>query len=389
MKRTISSEKLFYRELVAGLLPYADKQLEVIKDKLNPGATYTAADIVKIVGVCEDDTYRTERIETERGSIAIAEWNIFHQIKMCEKHAGLIGKKAHTWIIPESRSVAVSASMTFGPKRQMKALASMMKRRTRNDYEVIVLSLADGCLRPIGYHKNCPVDSHFRLKAVGYEVPQEFSRLSFKISCEQFKEMYEDCKLYIYKDVEPTKNNRYNPYHVRIVIENADGKCISSNEVIPISEEYIKMYDKQFTPSYEDDYKPIKPKKIIETEHTEAVNNQVVQATVVSATLDPSNGDHAIPVSSDNKTAKMQDAPDISDSKDTPNNLRRLELQCELHNSLLYQKGIITYIPPTPDDCLRLIEAERKCSPAYPPDSVPDSDLYIEHNVKKLIISRN
>lgn len=188
MKKTISSDKLFYRNIVDALLPYGDKQLEIIKDKLIPGTTYTAAEIAKRVGVDVYDSYRTERIETEMGSITIAESSIFQQIKICERQAGLTAKKAHTWIVPESRPVAMSATMSFCHKRQMKAFASMMRMRTRHDYEIIVFSLADGCLRSITNSYKCnPADSRFRLKAIGYKVPQELGYLSFKISCEHLK----------------------------------------------------------------------------------------------------------------------------------------------------------------------------------------------------------
>lgn len=357
MKKTLSSEKLFSRNVVDALLPYADKQLELIKDKLTPGTTYTSPEIVKIVGLSKSDTHRDEYIETELGTIAIASRNIFQQIKMCEKHAGLSGMKAHTWTVPDSREVAAATTMSFGSKRQMKELASIMKQRTRYDYEIIVFSLADGCLRPIINHcKYSPDDSRLKLQSIGYETPKGFGNLSFKFSSQQLKEMYGECRLFIYKDAKPDICCYLNPYHVRIVIENADGKCISSNEVIPITEEFIKIYDEQFTSSYEEDYRPTKVKEIIEEEHTDVANSQ-------SAASDPSDSNLVIPGSSDNESDNLlhgPDGPNASDSKGIPTNVfHRLEPPRELPDCTLYQKGLITYIPPTPEDRLRQLEAER------------------------------
>lgn len=356
MKKTTSSEQQIYHEMVATLLPYANKQLELIKDKLTPGTTYTAAEIVKKVGLKKYDTTRTECIKTALGSIGIASYNIFQQVKLCEKYAGLTGKKAHTWTVSDSREVAATATMSFGSKRQMKDFASLLKLRTRYDYEIIVFSLTDGCLRSIvNNYKYSSDNSRLKHQSIGYETPQEFGNLSFKLSSQQLKEMYGECRLSIYKDAEPDLCCYLNPYHVRIVIENADGKCISSNEVIPITEQFIKIYDAEFTSSYEEDFMPPNITKIIDKESTSPANSQ-------SVTSEPSDNDLTI--------------------------CHDLDQPRELQDSPLYIKGLIAYIPPTPEDRLRQIQAERMSNPSYPPDLFRTHKIYIEHSVKKLHKSR-
>lgn len=142
--------------------------------------------------------------------------------------------------------------------------------------------------------------------------------------------MYGEYKLYIYYDIEPGKNNKHNPYNVRIVIENAEGMCVSSNEVIPITEEFIKIYDEQFASSYEDDYKPTKTKERMEKKYPDAVSSQ-------SAATEPSNRYLVIPVSSGNGFENMQHVRDVSDRKDIPANiLSRLDPPLELQGCPLY-----------------------------------------------------
>lgn len=357
-QNTHKIEKQLYHEMVETLLPYADEQLKVIKDKLTPGTSYTATEIVKKVGLKKIDTPTGDFMENELGTFSIASWNIFQQIKMCEKHAGLIGNKAHTWIVQDYRKVAAVVTMAFGPKRQMKDLAGIMKKRTRYDYEIIVLSLVDGCIRPIitdGIKR--PDEPRLRLRATGYEQPEEFRHLSFKLTFQQLKEMHGDCRLFIYKDAEPNISSYLNPYHVRIVIENAEGKCISSDEVIPISDEFIKIYDAGYTSSYEDDYKPTETAKTTNEEIADAIDCPTGKSEPFNSTLALKNPldvtREDVPPASD-ASEKADCSGSISGTQNKP--LSKFGQPPEFQS--LYQHQIITYIPPSLPDRRRLSEQE-------------------------------
>lgn len=358
MKKTITPEKQLYREIVETLLPYADEQLEVIKNKLTPGTTYTAAEIVKKVGLNKHDTPRPQRIETALGRIGIASDNIFQQIKLCEKYAGLTGKKTHTWTVPESREIAAVTTMSFGSKRQMNEFASLMKQRTKDEHEIVVLSLADGCLRNIvADNKKCHDDSRLKLKATGYEPLEEFRHLSFEITFQQLKKMYGNCRLFIYKDAKPDISSYLNPYHVRIVIENAEGKCISSNEVIPISDDFIKIYDAEYTSSYEDDYMPPETTKTTNKEIADAIDCPTGKSEPFNSTLalkNPLDVTREDVTSASDASEKADCSGSISGTQNKP--LSKFGQPPEFQS--LYQHQIITYIPPSLPDRRRLSEQE-------------------------------
>lgn len=262
MAKEVNKERQIYREMVETLLPYAEEQLKHISSKLIPGNSYTAPDIVKIYGVDKCERTTGDYIKNDLGTFQISKCNIFYQIKNLEKLSGLTGKKAHFWTVPDNRRISALGTMTFPKERMMKIHAGIVKEMSKFDHEIAVISLADGCLRSIvvdnsnAYYSKSP----FRIKT-GFKSGPEYGHLSFKIDSKQIRHMYDECRISIYKDSVPDLSSYLNPYHVRIVIENAKGWCISSDTVVPVSKEYIEIFDAQFSSSYNDDRLPQKKTK--------------------------------------------------------------------------------------------------------------------------------
>lgn len=257
MNKKNSEEQLLYRRMLEELVPYADKQLKEINRKLTPGTTYTAKEIVKAVGLNKHEIPTGQFVEVDQGKYAVGSWNVFNQIAQCEKYAGITARNSKRWTVPDGREIAANTTATFGSMKQMKILASIIKKRARHGHEKAVLSLADGGLRiivsdGISHSDDVP----FRLRGYSYEAPEEFAHLSFMIQWQQIKEMYGECKLYLYKDSEADLSSYLNPYHIRLVVENADGRCFSSNEIVPVAPEFYSAYDADFTDLYLDDRLP-------------------------------------------------------------------------------------------------------------------------------------
>ena len=260
-------EKMLYHSMVEQMVLLADEVMTENRWGLKPG-TYTAKDICKAIGrrkmtnATQSTTGSYITIENELGVFRAYRnsYDVFYQIRECEKLSGRSGyEKAHKWTIPEKRECAVSSTISFGKKKMMKVLASDMKSRERYNREMAVLSLSDGCIRSVITNRDQYYNSNslFRLRGENYSPLQGYTYLSFKISSKDFEHLYGDCRITVYKDESANMNSYINPYNVRIVIENEDGWSISSNEVMPLTDEYIKIYDSHFSNSYEDDSDPM------------------------------------------------------------------------------------------------------------------------------------
>lgn len=297
--------KELYSCLATEFARIADRFVQHGHLSLQPG-TYTSSDIQKIIrarlkdiernkrnfvcpmgndAILEDELCTYEEVSHKYGLCRVQLIDLFTTIKDCEKRAGIRGKNIHTWTVNDNREVYASATLSFHNEKIMKSLSSAIKLDHKTNKASVVLSLRDGCLRniPLARSKNF---SHLSLRPDDYVPIEAYSHLSFIINNEQLKHIYGKCKLYLYGNSEGSYDSIINPYHFRIVIVNESGWVISSDDIMPMSPEFINMYDGSFTyhgddRNYEEELKQ------------EDINESECQSLDLSGLCDYSNNDQA------------------------------------------------------------------------------------------------
>lgn len=255
--RQVNKEKQFFKEMLNDLLPMADDDMARYNMGLEPG-TYTAMTIIKKVGVGYETSASYRIVQNELGTFKLPVGNVFKQIKYCEKYGGITGDRVHKWTIKDTRVVVGCSIVTFSSKKEMKALSRIMRTREKAYEQIAIFSLRDGCIRSIrnGCSSSKTMIFPFKLSGERYEVLHDYRHLSFKIDAEKLEHLYGDCKITIHKNQAGDITSTLNPYNIRIVIENSDGWSVSSNEIVPLCEEYIDLYDAHFWSGYENDSLP-------------------------------------------------------------------------------------------------------------------------------------
>lgn len=249
-----NKEKQFFRERLEELLQVTNEDLVNCNLGLEPG-TYTAKSIVKKLGKGAMASVSFRIIQNDSGIFRVPDGNIFCEILYCEKQAGVRAENVNKWTIGDTREVTSSGAITFPSKGMMKMLAQKLTRIEKNNGKIMVLSLRDGCIRSLLRSSTdyTPLEYPLLLKGEGYKGLDDYHHFSFLIDATKLQYLYGECKISLHKNLNVDPTLPLNPYGIRIVIENSDGWSISSNEIVPLDKEYLKLYDTQFSESYEED----------------------------------------------------------------------------------------------------------------------------------------
>lgn len=243
-------ERAMYKDIVNQLVKIADEESRTNSMNLKPG-TYTALEIHRclekqnkyyLTGHYASRDEQPILVTADTMTVKLCRHEIFYYISKFEKAARLSGKKAHRWTFDDGREVAATATVTFPCEKAMKKLPGIVKETRKT---VIIFSLIDGCLRNINYwgydNVSKPV---FSIKiGEGYTPMTEYQDMSFLIDSKQLKHLYGECKIRLYKGRGCNLASLSNPLNMRLIIENADGWCVSADVVMPISPTYLKLYD--------------------------------------------------------------------------------------------------------------------------------------------------
>lgn len=291
MKRT-KEENLLCQEMVNNIIKEADAELAHSGLVLPPG-TYTAASISKWVK------------KTVYSSLC----PILNWAHRGQQQVGMSGAKAHRWIIRDKREAVETIDFSIPlSKQQMKNLLKTFRADIKKKHAGFVLSLEDGCIRSVkieqSIEENKPIVPN-RIRLDGYSSPIHCRGLSFRIEASDMEHLYGECRLLIYRDDKGDTRSFLNPFNVRIAIETSDGWYVSSDEVVPLTDEYIQLYDSQFS-DYDND--------VAQEEFCPIVNEEVKAGVRVKA--DSTSEDDNAPESPGNNTGSIEmmtqtpDAPD-------------------------------------------------------------------------------
>lgn len=258
-----------YQDLVSQLIPYANDELANFNLHLTPG-TYTAADLHKMLESIDKhywaqnrDNYKATSMESTKrprrtisnalGNFEVPYGNALYLLNSYEKLAGLTGYKANKWIIDDPRNIVASATVTFPDKKSMMKLIKIEKEDLNNGDKTLIFSIVDGYLRSIVTTNDCDYNTNifYRIGGKGYSPIEGYEDIIFKIGIDQIKHLYGNCKIELYKDDTADINSYRDPYHIRLVIKNSDGWSFSLNDLVPVSQSYIKIYDALISESEE------------------------------------------------------------------------------------------------------------------------------------------